>query len=44
MEIAHGNFATARSEIESAADVFGEDDPGVLFLRDRLRNGLADDK
>lgn len=41
MEIAQCNFESARSSIESSADAFGADDPGVVFLRIRLREAMT---
>ncbi len=41
MEIVHGNFEAARSRIDSSESAFGVDDPGVKFLRSRLREALT---
>jgi hypothetical protein len=37
MEIAQGNVDVARSRIDTSERSFGGDDPGVVFLRSRLR-------
>ena len=42
MEIAQGNFEAATRRIESSQDSFGGDDPGVMFLRSRLREAMTD--
>ena len=41
MEIAHGNVEVARSRIETSERRFGDDDPGVAFLRSRLGEAMG---
>lgn len=40
MEIAQGNVEAAHSRIETSERRFGDDDPGVAFLRSRLRDAM----
>lgn len=40
MEIAQGNYEAARSRIEHSENRVGGDDPGVMFMRGRLRAAM----
>ena len=43
MEIMQGNLEEARIRIDSSEEAFGDDDPGVKFLRSRLQAARASD-